>query len=369
MADNIVNMMKCDTSKITFSAPEDDGGYIRSGVGYGKFKPHAKREDGKRMTDDDYIYVSTPPMQCYGLFPTYEYQKPRTDENINGYQFMVPLTSQDTVANPTADEKKIIAFFTGLRQQLLKFMVDNQSDLPEHYQAVDADKMGMMVNPIVSRQKKEEEGADKNPKKKAKKVEDETKPLMLFMPTLFYKKNAQFGTNVYGPGNKKVDPMKYSKIKGTIEMVIRIRYVNYGKKATFNMQLYEANYVPDPSAQTAPRRRLIADNTADESQDIDDSAAQAAPRAAAAAAKNLKPSNSYNPDGKADAKGKAGKGAKGGDDGSGNGGDADGDGGEGSGGGGSAPSSPAPAAKEAEPQYRIEMRDGKKVRIKIAPKK
>jgi len=290
---NTVDITNADTSNLKFSVPQDVDGYTRSGVGYGDHEPVLTRDDGKRLLDDDYLYFTTPQMHCYGVFPTYEYQKPRTEDNINGYQVIVPLTSDETVEKPTKQEKQILDFFSGLKQQLCDFMIEHQDDLPEHYQAVSADKMGMMVNSIVSRPKKkdDEEGgvASKNAKNK-KREEDQSKPQTLYLPLIFYKHNAKFGTNVHGPGDRSVDPLKYHKVPGKIEMVIRVRYVNYGKKATFNMQLYECNYIPE---QRVPRRRMLGGNDAPADADIEPPTQVPRPKPQA---KNLKAKDNYNPD-------------------------------------------------------------------------
>jgi hypothetical protein len=56
---------------------------------------------------------------------------------VNGYQFVIPLSSKETVDNPTQQEARNINFFKSLRDKLVEFMVDNHEALPETYQAVD----------------------------------------------------------------------------------------------------------------------------------------------------------------------------------------------------------------------------------------
>lgn len=248
-----------DINKLIITTPEKIGIYDRSAVGYkGHYdKPVLELKGHKYLPDTEYTYVMSGWMPCYGVYPTYAFnpillqqKKPqvRNDTTLNGYQVIVPLTSEESATKPTPDEQVNINFFLQLREAIAQHMIDNKDKLPDNFSNVSDEKMINMVNPLITRAKTDDP-------KSGKKAEDPTKPYHLYMPMMFYKadptKNKlradKFGTHFYGPGNIEVSPLTYVKKFGQIQMLMRVRYVSYGKKANLIFQLVEANYKPRES--------------------------------------------------------------------------------------------------------------------------
>jgi len=251
MSKTLINIKNFDTSKITYSQAEKAGSYDRLGIGYkGVLEAHIAPNNGAKFkTRDEYLYVSMPPMQCYGLFPTYVYEKERIDENINGWQVIVPLEGETR----TKEEQHNIDVFFEIREKLVSFITENQDLMPAPFNTCRPEMLHTLIPNMFSTPKQREGGDD--PKE------------TLYIPLIYYNKKGNFGTKVYGPGDYEVNPLKYSKIGGMIEMVLRLNYVSMGKKARIKMELYEANYIPNP-----PRvhTRMVARNNAPVSDDIED---------------------------------------------------------------------------------------------------
>src|SRR5687768_10854177 len=59
--------------------------------------------DAKGQEKD--LYFVAPTQECWGITPKYKWREDRTDENIEGLQVSYPVTSKDTVKNPTDEEQ------------------------------------------------------------------------------------------------------------------------------------------------------------------------------------------------------------------------------------------------------------------------
>lgn len=284
MTDNTIQISNFDAEQLSFSDELDDK---RSGIGYGDLPPLTQREGGKRLLDTDYLEVMTDWMDCYGVFPTFNLRKDgaryvKTDE-INGYQVIIPLTSQETVQSPTDEEQTNINFFESFQNKVVEYMNENKDNLPQAYKYIPDDKMNQLVSPLLVQSKTE----TTNEKGKKVKLPDPTKPLHLYLPLQYYSKNDKIFTKFFGPGDREVDPLKYQKVRGQIQMVIRCESIYFGNKTSIKLRLVEANYKPTPMGGT--RRRLGA-NTTPLDQDIPDPQ-PVAPQ------KELNPKSTYNPEG------------------------------------------------------------------------
>ena len=267
--DNVISINDFDANELVFSDEVDDK---KMGIGYGDLPPLTQREDGKRLLQTDYLEVTTGWIDCYGLFPTYKLNKQgnryvKTDE-INGYQVICPLTSQETVHNPTEEEQTTINFFESFENKLFEYICENKENLPKNYMYLPDDEIKSILYPMVTRSKKEVETTDKKSGKTIKiKVPDPDKPLHLYLPVQYYQKNDKIFTNFRGPGDRLVDAKKYQKVRGQIEMNIRFEYVYFSDKISIKMRLVEANY--RPQTPTTFKRRL-GPNTAPIEEDIPD---------------------------------------------------------------------------------------------------
>lgn len=275
MTDNEIHIKDFNKDKVTFTLPEEVRGakssFTRSAVGYGDYTPPLHPDEGRPyLLDEQYLYFITGWLDCIGIYPTYEQGVTRTPDNVTGYQAIIPLTTKETVKNPTESEQLNIDFFQSLPDKLAEFMNDNKELMPDSYQDVPDNKMRSRITNIVSRKWMNEtyEVKTKGGKivERTRKVEDPATALTLFLP-LQYTKSGKFRTHIYGPGNREVDPRKYHKKPGRIQMVIQMQHINYGKNASFKMRLMEANYKP---SSFAPQRRRLGANDAPVEADIPD---------------------------------------------------------------------------------------------------
>jgi hypothetical protein len=91
-------------------------------------------------------------MFSIGLLPQYPFTKkgakpkPKTPENIQGYNMMIPLAKD--VANPTEKEAKIQAMLKAFHKAAQKYILANKSSLPTVFKALDDDKLKKCVQPI-----------------------------------------------------------------------------------------------------------------------------------------------------------------------------------------------------------------------------
>lgn len=277
MTDNEINIKDFNENELTFTLPEEVRGtkssFTRSAVGYGDYTPPLHPDEGRNyLLDEQYLYFITGWMDCIGVYPTYEQGEARTPENITGYQVIVPLTTKETVKNPTDSEQANIDFFQTLPDKLAEFMNDNKELVPDSYQDVPDNKMRSRINNIVSRKKvtkvvKVKAKGSGKVAERTQKVEDPETALTLFLPLQYIRSTKKFRTHIYGPGNREVEPLKYHKKPGKIQMVIQMQHIHYGKNASFKMRLMEANYKP---SKFAPQRRRLAANDAPAESDIPD---------------------------------------------------------------------------------------------------
>lgn len=289
-----------DASKLIVGEPEEnEQGKFKSALGYeGELDdPQCTPKSGKWKNDDEYVHIDLPPMFCFGVSKSYTPNKPRTAEFHSGYQVCVQMTSPDTVNDMTKEEQATSDFNDGLCEAVANYMIENKSELPVMFQHMPDQAIRKMVRPLFNHPNKKPD-EDAPPPAKGKKRPppevDTSKPKRAYLPLIFWKKSGSFSTRIFGPGDKKVDPLKYEGVYGMIEPSIRLNWAFYGDKAvSLNVEMTEANFVP--TKRKEPTRRL-GSNDAPEEADIDeDEFARRAPRGDAPA-KNLSPPTTYNPE-------------------------------------------------------------------------
>ena len=73
-------------------------------------KIHYKDKNG----DKTKLYFELETQYCFAISTTYKYGIKRNEQNINninGYQLQYPLTSSETIKNPTCSEKHVFKIF------------------------------------------------------------------------------------------------------------------------------------------------------------------------------------------------------------------------------------------------------------------
>lgn len=287
-----------DKSQLIIGDPEEnDFEKFKCAFGYeGEVdSPQCVPKDGKWKKDDEYVHIQLPPMFCFGVSKSYTIGKPQTDEFFDGYQICVQMTSRETVDAPTEDEQATNAFNEGMQEAVKDWLIQHKEDLPDLLKSQSDDKLRSMVTtPFQYQKKKVDKNAPVPPKgkKKPNREFDTTKPKRAFLPLIYTKKFDKINTVFFGPGDVKVDPLKYLGKYGTIEPVVRLSWLFFGDKTiSVKMHITEANFTPLKRQEDFQRR--LGPNTAAKEDDIDDEDDDF-PRDNAQK-KDLQPSTTYNP--------------------------------------------------------------------------
>ena len=221
--------------------------YSRAAVGYEGMNKRlittfpsggSKRRDKKNA-----LHILVKNVFSLGIYPTYVYEAERTEENINGFQFMVPLIQdRDNIGNPTKQDKIVIDVFEGITEALRDWCVEHQDDLPDIFQSMTEQELRDCVQPLHQPARKTATGE--------------------FGPTFFAKLDywaenkergfpERFGTVVKGPKNTKLNPKDLLKTHGKLTMAFRVHHVNFmhaakksKAKIKFDSELAEANFTP-----------------------------------------------------------------------------------------------------------------------------
>lgn len=234
--------------------------------------------NGKKAND---IYIQLPKRETFGVFPTYPYgleKQFQTADTINGYQVTYPLTSQETMNNPT-DEEEYVKDLLDCLFDMAWDKLEEECDKDERM-IPDAtygsylgskDKKGNVtksysIKPLYEYPNKPIEKGEG----KKKREKDFSKPQRAYLKlnTFGEGKNLKCFTKIYGPGNKIIHPLKYSSVRTDMEIVIQLNKVYWGGHGkgshggSVNIRIFEMNVVPVGQES----HRFLAPNSAPEDE-------------------------------------------------------------------------------------------------------
>jgi hypothetical protein len=204
-------------------------------------------------------------------------EEDKIPENAKGLQICYPLTSMTTVSEPTEQESAFRNTIMGLWQAAVdKGCEEIEKDEPGI--------PGVSVNSFTAAAKKGTwEKAVKVPfshprNKEDKKTFDKTKPETMYVklvtegqgPTMKAK------TPFYGPGDKKLNAVRFVDVRGKITPCFVWEGVYYGAHgpeaphgASLRFKVVEANYTPQ-TLSSLPQHRMLNKNAAPVQEDDDD---------------------------------------------------------------------------------------------------
>ena len=221
----------------------------------------------------EYDKDTNKPLGLYstGVYHTYTYLKPRTPENISGYQLQTCLVNKDNVGNPNDNDKVVLNVFEGLTKAVKKWVVKNRDQLPLGFQNLSDEQLKECVQPLHQPQT-EKDGT--------------TYGETYWSKIGYWKANEyngkkfpeRFTTPFKGPGNIKLDPKKLIGTHGRVIMAFRINHLNFmtGDKAKdmkikFDSELADVNFTPTSREES----NLCGDNPDEPGSLVGDMAAEA----------------------------------------------------------------------------------------------
>ena len=204
-----------------------------------------------------------------------------TEETLEGYQIPYPMTSLNTIENPTNDELAIKQAFDSMYEVACDAMENfcsvhrSECKVPAPtYSAFGVVKMdgdwSYAVKPMYDFQLTKDE-------KTGKKVADKSKPLKSYIKLKTWGKGKKLynDADLYGPGNELVHPRDLKRIRVNGHPVIKwegIFWGSHGKKsygASLTLRVTEMNFTPAPAGgDFHPKYRILKPNNAPKEMDI-----------------------------------------------------------------------------------------------------
>lgn len=238
------------------------------------------------------IYFELCPQQIWGINGTWDQDKknePKTIHNLTGYQICYPLTSLETKDNPSDYERATKEIFDRIWEKTLaamkKFCVGEDGNGEQHanlpaaayssYIAAERKGKGKdwsaAIKPVYEYAKQ----VDEKTKKTIDGTIDISKPQRTYIEFKTYGEGDKLKnyTNVYGPGDRLVQPIKYMAFgdkfhKGIAHPVIAWTHIFWGShssKKTYGgsskIVVSEMNFEPI-SDNRGPSFRMLPPNRA-----------------------------------------------------------------------------------------------------------
>lgn len=240
--------------------------------------------EGRYVNDDGdecVLYFELPKSFCFGvnaIYPIGTKQENKTFDKVDGLQICYPITSMDTIDDPSSDEQYCMDVLDGLWNaavEALKRELEREEELippPTMSAGITAEKKkkwDYAIKPIYSHPTPE--GND------GKRHEDRTKPQRTYIKLLTRGKGRDLKalTPFYGPGDRKMSAMKFIDKRGFITPVIKWDGIFWGAHGSSSyggsvrLRVAEANFTPQEEGMTS--RRFLGANTDTPVEEVDES--------------------------------------------------------------------------------------------------
>lgn len=271
----VVTLDNFDINKVVFGEPTETFNQDKKSTGNYKCEIRFKTSKG---TECKFI-LGCPEDYCYGFQKTYKWMKPLTPENFEGYQMSYYFESprKENYKEQTREQKAYVDIIKQIEEKLVDHLAAYAEMLPTGMDE-QAAKRSLDIKSILSYPKKNVEVKLPNGKTVTKEVEDNSKPLRMYARLKYYHPTQTFSTMVFGPGNRREDPLKYVQpdkgekdingnivqkyTNGYIQPAFEFSHVFIGptmKKVTFKVQLAQCTYKPIERKQI---QQLVPINTA-----------------------------------------------------------------------------------------------------------
>jgi hypothetical protein len=217
------------------------------------------------------LYIKAPKQQIFGVSYKYDMNLGRKLDDpddpslAKGLQVAYPLTSLQTIKNPTPEEQAFADCLERLWQSTVDIGMEELKKKPlgvpayvkASYMGAEGDMRNFIKYPAAV------------PKQEDKSKGD--KPLRMYVNLISTGSGETMSvtTKFYEPGDKQVSPLKFIKKLGTIEPCFKFEGAYWGTHGTENSQggslrfkLAQANFFPGGNRNAVPNARLLPRNTA-----------------------------------------------------------------------------------------------------------
>jgi hypothetical protein len=213
------------------------------------------------------FYVSAPTQRTFGFNLNYIYMKPEIEENLNGMQVCYPLSSLQTVNNPTEEEAAFMKVCEAIYQTLAAKARSELDVKPSRLNTaarsilVTANADGDIshaVKPLAE-----------YPNIKDTKKKDLTKPKRIYMKLVTKGKGKDMivCTRVKGPGNKVHNPREFVGVSGNMTPAVQFGPIFWGSHGqtsphgvSCKVRVLEANFTPVANSNGVPTYDLLSAN-------------------------------------------------------------------------------------------------------------
>ena len=217
------------------------------------------------------LYIPAPEQSSFG--PQYVYdmglaEEEQTPDKAKGMQIMYQCTSLATVAEPTPAEQAYIDCINALRD----LAIEKGKEEAEREVALVPD---VAVNSFIAAEKKKNynlavKPVFEHPKGKDKKTLDVTKPLRQYIKLVTDGQGPKMvvKTPFYGPGDKKMNAVRYVGQRGNITPCLRFDGLFWGAHGknphgcSLRFKVVEANFIPQNAGAGLPTHRILGKNMA-----------------------------------------------------------------------------------------------------------
>lgn len=262
MTDIIVSPEEFDIDRLIVKPPEDKSFttkdkrsimLITSDVVY-------LDEDGTECN----FYFTAPTQKCYGVNYKYKYQAPMEPQYIEGLQATYPVTSNETVDNPTEEEQAFDEMMMAMHQKFVDSVKEHSdSDLiPEK-------ALGCISNKKYVKLPYDWKKTPVDPKRPSgRKMPDTSRPKTFYVDILTNQnaktKKLSVQTPFYGPGDEEVPAEALVSKPGEYTFGFGIQKLNYAAQGSADYAAKAKFFVAEctviPSAmgtKKLPNKRLL----------------------------------------------------------------------------------------------------------------
>jgi len=257
--DNTFNPKDIVVSEV--AAPGKCGDMVknpRAAIGHKSMKRvSAIPDQGRYRSNESYLYLLLDGT-AIGIYKSYEYKQPKTEQNMKGFDLVIPLVSNRDSVDPGEDDEVYWAL-DGLHQRVVKHLVRNKESLPKQFRKMEDDELRACVRPPYSPKWKAKDGKWRSPS--------------LTLPFKYFKADEKKGkkenllTKCRGPGNKPFHPRDYLSIpgekcvSGKIRAAIRVCHIGFSAKPdpkdldneirsiNYTLELANLNFTPRRGAE------------------------------------------------------------------------------------------------------------------------
>jgi len=200
--------------------------HARAAIGHKRMKNlSAIPDSGRYRSIESYLYLIYEGT-AIGIYHSYEWQQPRTPENMKGYDVVIPLVGERDAVDPGENDHTYHALH-GLHQRVVKHLIRNKDSLPKQFRIMSDDELRTCIRPPYSEKYTGKDGKVRSPSWSVPIKYKKADPKAGKKEILF--------TKCRGPGNKPFHPDDFLSVKGKcipgkVKMAVRVCHIGFSVK-------------------------------------------------------------------------------------------------------------------------------------------